>query len=257
MDFKTRWVNEGLQKMKLVYPDSSDEEIVKFLSKVYDRDKKDSNCLIYNNYEKTEVDTTVEKVLDWLDERKPILTESGSLFKRHGECENPDAMILKEKLDVRDAEKKLMFKYEQAKESSTDPEDIRKYSLLAEDCDLNQSRYKVIANSEYGVSGLSSSWFFNMACASATTSKGKALISTAYAAFEDFLADNVKFWNMDECISFINNIVNEKNIRKKSDDKWINDKDVSDVLERLQNKFLNPDDCNDDIINSSPKYSKI
>src|SRR5699024_7234407 len=114
---------------------------------------------------------------------------------------------------------------------------------LAKKKDLEQGRLKVIANSEYGVSGLPSSWFFNMACASATTPRGQALISTAFNAFADFLSDSVTFDNMDECINFILNIINEKSSRTKKDSRWIIDKDLSEVAERLRSKFTIFEDC--------------
>ena len=82
-----------------------------------------------------------------------------------------------------------------------------------------------------------------MACASATTAKGQALISTAFNAFEDFLSDAVKFKNMDECISFICNIIKERPIRVRKDDKWVNNKSSEDVCNRLLSKFMVEEDC--------------
>ena len=130
-----------------------------------------------------------------------------------------------------------------ANQEGISQEESQQYRELAKKKDLEQGRLKVIANSEYGVSGLSSSWFFNMACASATTARGQALISTAFNAFEDFLSDSVSFNNMDECLTFIKNIISEKSIRKKKDSTWIKDKNIAEVTERLKSKFAVDEDC--------------
>lgn len=250
MLFKERWMQQAFEKIKLLYPDDNDNDIIDYLENVYEKNKKDNKCILYNNYEKVEINTTIPKVLDWIESAQPILTESGSLFKQHEECWNPNIEILSSKLNERDVKKKEMFKYLKELNNCEDKDKAKELSYKVKSCDLAQSRAKVICNSEYGVSGLSSSWFFNMACASATTAKGQAMISTAMNTFEDFLSNNVLFENMDECLMFINNIVKEKSIRKKEDKKWINNKKKEEVLQRLINKFENKSNCDINIISS-------
>ena len=241
--FKEKWITDAFNKIKLMHPNDNDEQILKFVTKKYNDNFKDHDCRIYNNYEKEELNTTINNVINWLYVRKPILTESGSLFKKHDECYNPNITILNSKLTERDISKKEKFKYLNMANSEIDPSKKSQYFELANKKDLEQGRLKVIANSEYGVSGLPSSWFFNMACASATTARGQALISTAFNAFEDFLSDSVTFDNMDECITFIYNIINEKSKRNKKDSDWITNKSIDDIIERLQLKFTNSEDC--------------
>ena len=246
--FKDRWIEQAYQKIKLVYPEDKEKDIKEFLSNAFDRDYKDNKCTLYNNYEKEEVETSIYKLFDWIEDHDPIITESGTLFRQHKDTFNPNTMILGKMLDTRSIKKKEKFKHMKDAEAATS-DDKKEISLyLAKKADLAQIREKVKANSEYGVSGLSSSWFFNMACASATTARGQALISTAFNAFEDFLCDNVKFINMEECLSFINNIVNEKPLREKNDEKWVKDKTNTEVVNRIINKFMNPDTCDIDII---------
>ena len=84
--------------------------------------------------------------------------------------------------------------------------------------------------------------------ASATTARGQALISTAFNAFEDFICGSVLFMNMDECLMFINNIVKEKHKRKKKDSKWVNDKTTTEVVNRLKEKFYDPEIFDEDMI---------
>ena len=241
--FKNRWITDMFNKIKLIHPNDNDEQILKFVTKKYEKNFKDAECRIYNKYEKEELDTTIHNLINWLYVRKPIMTESGSLFKNHNECYNPNISILNSKLTERDVAKKEKFNYMNKANSENDLEKKNEYFELSKKKDLEQGRLKVIANSEYGVSGLPSSWFFNMACASATTARGQALISTAFNAFEDFLSDSVTFDNMDECVNFILNIINEKSSRPKKDSRWIVDKDLSEVVERLRSKFTISEDC--------------
>lgn len=235
--FKEKWLNQAVDKVLLVYPDDDVDEIRGFLSKKFDSDLSDKKCKIYNNYEKETIDTSIYKLMSWLDDTKPILTESGTLFRQHSETYNPDTEILNKKLAERKIEKKAMFNYLKKAEATDSQEEKLEYKYLAKKKDLAQVRIKVIVNSEYGVSGLSSSWFFNIACASATTARGQALISTVHNAFEDFLADNVAFLNMDECLTFVNNIINEKNEWLMSDSNWLTNVTKEELFDRLINKF--------------------
>lgn len=246
--FKDRWIEQAYQKIKLIYPNDDEKTIKHFLSEEFDKDYVDNKCIIYNNYEKDEINTSIYKLFDWIEEHQPILTESGSMFKQHSESFNPNTLILGKKLADRKIEKKKKFKYLSEAENTDDPNEKAELLYKAKKADLAQLRLKIIANSEYGVSGLPSSWFFNMACASATTARGQALISTAYNAFEDFLCDNVLFYNMDECLMFINNIVNEKSKRKKNDNKWVKDITRTQLYDRLLRKFKTEDICDVDLL---------
>lgn len=244
--FKDQWMNQAYEKIKLVYPDDSEADIRLFLEDQWKDNFKDPNIKVYNNYEKEEIVTTINKIINWIHDTKAITTESGSLFKHHEECFNPNTEILHGKLVERKVMKKEMFKFASAAEKSNSKEEKEFNNYMAAKKNLAQGRCKVIANSEYGASGLSSSWFFNMACASATTARGQALISTAFNAFEDFMSDNVKFTMMDECLMFINNIVKEK--RSKSDKKWVEDIKKHELVTRLRLKFLDEDVCDINII---------
>lgn len=244
--FKETWMNQAYEKLKLVYPDDDDASIMLFLEKQWNDHFDDTPCRIYNNYEKEEVHTTLTKAVDWIHEKNAITTESGSLFKHHEECFNPNTEILHDKLVERKVMKKDKFKYASLADKADTKEEYDHYNYLANKKDLAQLRCKIIANSEYGVSGLKSSWFFNMACASATTARGQALISTAFNAFEDFMSDNVKFTTMDECLMYINNIVKEETF--KSDEKWVENINNEELLARIQNKFIDKDICDNIII---------
>lgn len=234
--FKKKWINQALRKFKLVYPNKDEDELKDFLNEVYERDLNDKELILYNNYEQEEVKTTITDCLTWIDKTKPILTESGTLFLQHDKSYNPDTKIISGLLDERKAAKKKKFKFLTEAQSATG-EDKEEALEMVKKYDLMQLRKKIAANSEYGASGLPSSWFFNIACATATTLRGQTLISTAMCCFENFLADNIKFLNMDEMYMFIINILNEKSERKKKDAKWVRSVSKEEVVDRLIGKF--------------------
>jgi hypothetical protein len=109
---------------------------------------------------------------------------------------------------------------------------------------------------------MASSFLFNLACAASTTLKAQTLISTAYNAFENFLADYVKFWDMDDCLLYIQNILGEKTSRKLKDKKYVNvDISKDELIKRLKSKFKDSKTCIDwiltDTINSIDSQEDI
>lgn len=87
---------------------------------------------------------------------------------------------------------------------------------------------------------MQSSFSFNIAVASSVTLTAQMYISTAYCTFENFLADSVYLKDMDECLTYITNIIGEK--RKLDDKKYLHrDKTVTEVCDRLIRKFSDTD----------------
>ena len=50
--FKDKWTHQMYEKIKLVYPDDSDENIMLFVESLWDKNFDDPLCKVYNNYEK-------------------------------------------------------------------------------------------------------------------------------------------------------------------------------------------------------------
>src|SRR5574344_512433 len=140
---------------------------------------KDSPCTIVNTYTKKENKTTLAAITNYINDRQPVVTAFGTMFRRHGTVPNPLSIVIKQFLEDRSAHKKMMFKFPKGSE------EFEKYNLL-------QQLDKINCNSIYGVSGMPQALIYNVNMATSVTTQGRALISSATIFCEWFLADNVK-----------------------------------------------------------------
>lgn len=225
---------DQLNILKLRFPDRSEEELSVFLDRKIEENVKSPSCRFYNNYTGKTVKLDLLRFTDWYFDKNPISTEHGVYFKRHEQAVNLPAKLLEHILNSRKVNKKLMLK---AKEEGNT--ELSKYYNTRQKVD------KIFANSWYGVAGQSSSAFYNLFVALSITGKGQSIISTAMTTFERFLANNILFRNLDECLLFISSIVQETESRETegtlTKDKKIldGDMDVSTVTNYLVNQFMN------------------
>lgn len=87
--------------------------------------------------------------------------------------------------------------------------------------------------------GSPTSLYYNIYTAESITRQGRSYISCSITLFESFLANNIKFNNLNEIITFINNVVNEK-VERKYDDRYILDRDI--YIEEAFFKIMNTAD---------------
>ena len=179
-----------------------------------------------NNYTKRRMDGTVIDILNYIESLQPIISSSGVLFKKHKDADNPLAKMIMGFLNQRAIYKKEMFKYPKGSEM------FEKYNLL-------QLLEKLNANATYGVLGAPTSMYYNIYIAEAITRQGRSYISCSIMLFESLLANNVKFNNLIEVITFINNVEHEKPKRKLIDD-YILDRNIT--LEECFFKLMNTAD---------------
>lgn len=180
-----------------MHPDWDEDKLDKKISKIIDRDVKNPEVILDNNYIKKTKKSTLLTTLNWEMERKPILAGNGTFYKQHSEIPNPNAIMVRGFLNDRKQLKKLMFDI--ADELS------RKYK----DFDLFQNNKKKLANSYYGCSGAKTSPFYSKWSAIATTATAQSAISTTMTTFEAFLVDNFIFIHFNECIEWLDTIINE------------------------------------------------
>lgn len=227
-EFYSMWSKKMQDILRRIYPDAKGNQVKNFCKMVYERDLKDVNCRIYNNYDDIEYATTLISVIDWIVAVKPIITESGTLFKRHEEVGViPGLLTIDNLLKKRKVFKKIELDYEEA----GNKEMARLYNL-------KQNRVKVFVNSDYGVTGAPSSFSYNFHVAQSITSKGQTLISLTMTTFEDFLTDTIQFYDVGELYHFCNNIVSEDIVF--DDSVYLNEnKSIDDVVNRLLRKCKN------------------
>lgn len=233
LSFSKEWVSEMKIKLMRTYPSMSESDIEEKLYRIINTRMKDHPCLLDNNYLGTSRDTTLLAMTEFFAKQKPILAGYGVLFKPHDKSANASAGLLIESLDNRNKIKAERKKYPQGS-----------YEFLVRD--IGQGNEKVIANSYYGAAGADTSVFYNLYVAASTTGTGQALIATAETSFEALLEGNIKFFDLDECLLFIDRVVKtdmDMNFRVSNP---YSDDMIKRVVDRLLSQFRDDQSNNDD-----------
>ena len=233
LSFSKEWVSEMKIKLMRTYPSMSESDIEEKLYRIINTRMKDHPCLLDNNYLGTSRDTTLLAMTEFFAKQKPILAGYGVLFKPHDKSANASAGLLIESLDNRNKIKAERKKYPQGS-----------YEFLVRD--IGQGNEKVIANSYYGAAGADTSVFYNLYVAASTTGTGQALIATAETSFEALLEGNIKFFDLDECLLFINRVVETDMDMNFAVSNPYSDDMVKHVVDRLLSQFRDDQSNNDE-----------
>ena len=251
LSFSKEWVSEMKTKLMRTYPSMSESDIEEKLYRIINTRMKDHPCLLDNNYLGTSRDTTLLAMTEFFAKQKPILAGYGVLFKPHDKSANASAGLLIESLDNRNKIKAERKKYPQGS-----------YEFLVRD--IGQGNEKVIANSYYGAAGADTSVFYNLYVAASTTGTGQALIATAETSFEALLEGNIKFFDLDECLLFIDRVIKtDMDMNFKVSNPYSDDM-VKRVVDRLLSQFRDDQSNNDDyrtmlttIVSNLSKYDQL
>lgn len=233
LSFSKEWVSEMKTKLMRTYPSMSESDIEEKLYRIINTRMKDHPCLLDNNYLGTSRDTTLLAMTEFFAKQKPILAGYGVLFKPHDKSANASAGLLIESLDNRNKIKAERKKYPQGS-----------YEFLVRD--IGQGNEKVIANSYYGAAGADTSVFYNLYVAASTTGTGQALIATAETSFEALLEGNIKFFDLDECLLFIDRVVKTDMDMNFAVSNPYSDDMVKRVVDRLLSQFRDDQSNNDE-----------
>lgn len=188
-------------------PHMTHEDIRRAVQYSIQKRYKETKCKIDNNYTKTQTTSTLLEMANWINEREPICTAYGVMFKKHNlKKPNPLTELVRSFMEGRDVYKKQMFEYLEAHDYTN----VSKYNLL-------QLLSKRDANSIYGCLGNAACVLYNLYVAASITAQGRSVISTATMFFESFLANNVKFASLEEVLHFIDCVKSERKDRRFND----------------------------------------
>ena len=208
-----KYRNVMFRNIKLLLPELSNEEIARAINYSINKRIYNTPCIIDNNYKEQKANTNLIALYKYIQDNEPILTSYGCLFHRHGTVPNPTYQMIQAFGDRRTSFKKKMLEYPKGSD------EYNRYNLM-------QQVAKVDVNAIYGSMGASTSIFYNVYVATSITRQGRSSITSSIMLFESFLANNIKFGSLDDVITFIDNVVTEKNDRKFVD-KYIIDHDIS------------------------------
>ena len=178
-----------------------------------------------NNYTKRKAEMDFLSLSNELLKGNIIMTTQGVLFQKHGTSNNPFYNFIQYLVDKRDEAKTEMKKHPKGSEL------YNKYNL-------QQLNYKVSCNALYGCAGNWSSVFYNLYLCTAVTGQGRGCISASITMFEGFLANNVKFNNLTEVFTFMNNICSDLKKEKSIIPTLIKDSFVLDRNVTIEEAFL-------------------
>lgn len=188
-------------------PHMTHEDIRRAVQYSMQKRYKETKCKIDNNYTKTQTTSTLLEMANWINEREPICTAYGVMFKKHNlKKPNPLTELVRSFMEGRDIDKAKMFEYLEAH----DYINAAKYNLM-------QLLDKRDANSIYGCLGNAACVLYNLYVAASITAQGRSVISTATMFFESFLANNVKFASLEEVLHFIDCVKSERKDRRFND----------------------------------------
>ena len=233
--FLKDWKKVNRKILHQLYPEIPKKDINDFLDEIINKNLVNEKVILDNNYIKKQINTNLLDTVNWINNTDPICAGHGVLFKNQHQVTNPLALMIQKFLTSR---KKFKGQLKFIKD---------KTSYEYQTFDRKQLSEKISANSIYGTFGNVVSFLFNMYTAPSVTGSGQSLISTTEQAFESFLANNTLFNNINECFTFLTNVLNEE---YTIDSSFLRDVTVDQVFNRLVDTFYNYQDSYTELLYS-------
>lgn len=241
MGIKKNYLNNVVETIKHIDPSLKKDDIEKVVAKILKQKLKDPTIIMDNNVTGDGATITLTELCNWIDKRNPVISGNATFYMQPKEMMSPTSFMLRSLKKGRKAVKKEMFKYLPQSDE---------YQML----DLDQGNKKVIMNAEYGGSGAPTAAFYTKYSPAATTLMAQSIITTMAAFFEGYVGDNQKYFNLNECIDWMNIVIN----KKEKIPNWISVPNSKEVSDRIKLHFYEADasvfpiideyvnNCNDD-----------
>lgn len=231
-----------LSVFKKLYPDMEPTKLRDLLVKgiiTHYQPKKvtldESNLMFPENIS----EVTIKDLDDILVKDSPIISGSGTIYKRQDQVENDRAGMIETFAANRSVAKKHMFEHLNDEDQS-----------LHDGYFMEQWTWKIMNNSYYGVLNEKNSQFYDTHSGTSVTSSGVDIITTAINLFEKFLANNIYFYSMDDIYNYTTRI--RKEVYKDDLElSWIDSEEIKgkysvDSLYTYLTNFLHDDYTPDD-----------
>ena len=266
MSFKQDYLDATVKTIMRIHPEYDEDELRKVVAKIIKENILDPTVTMDNNVTGENHVSNLSHLCTWIDKRNPVVSGNATFYVQPDEMLSPTSNMLRSLKVGRKMVKKEMFKYKAGSDE---------YQQL----DLDQGNKKVIMNAEYGGSGTPTAAFYTKYSPAATTLMAQSIITTMAAFFEGFVGDNQKFFHVDECIDWMNRVIETKTEKIP---KWIRIPLAQEVSHRIKRHFYmaNPKDfplidkyvdaCNDTelvylyyannikgLVSENPKVSKL
>lgn len=124
VDYKP-YEDEATLLVQLLKPHISRQDIRQAVKYSMDKRYKEVPCVLDNNYTHKNANGTLLQMANFINDKEPICTAYGVLFKKHGNKPHPLLDMIRDFTDSRDAYKKEMFRYLEAH----DYVNVAKYNL--------------------------------------------------------------------------------------------------------------------------------
>lgn len=198
--FVLQWKDEMKKRIKLRFADQklSDKKIDKYLDGILDRELKNREIVVRNNYRNKERETDLLQLIDDIHNNDLILGGGGVLYVQHNTKGRDNIMY-----DYIIKKQGLRAQYKSKRRNYDEESDEWIYY------DILQNATKIIINSLYGVHGYDGFVLYNRFIAESITNIGRQIITTAVMTFENFLSNGVKYNTEEELYQHFTNVIDE------------------------------------------------